>query len=72
MLLLLLSRFSRVRLCTTPWTAAHQAPPSLSLIPRAADCFLWGERQMGPEGPGGQHLLGQRERDAAVLFTIYT
>ena len=27
--LLLLSRFSRVRLCATPWTAAHQAPPSL-------------------------------------------
>ena len=24
-----LSRFSRVRLCTTPETAAHQAPPSL-------------------------------------------
>ena len=28
-LLLLLSHFSRVRLCATPWTAAHQAPPSL-------------------------------------------
>ena len=28
-LLLLLSRFSRVRLCATPWTAAHQSPPSL-------------------------------------------
>ena len=27
MLLLLLSRFSRVRLCATPETAAHQAPP---------------------------------------------
>ena len=29
MLLLLLSRFSRVQLCATPKTAAHQAPPSL-------------------------------------------
>ena len=29
MLLLLLSCFSRVRLFTTPWTAAHQAPPSM-------------------------------------------
>ena len=29
MLLLLLSRFSRVRLCATPQTSAHQAPPSL-------------------------------------------
>ena len=26
-LLLLLSHFSHVRLCVTPWTAAHQAPP---------------------------------------------
>ena len=29
LLLLLLSRFSRVRLCATPQTAVHQAPPSL-------------------------------------------
>ena len=29
LLLLLLSRFSRVRLCATPQTRAHQAPPSL-------------------------------------------
>ena len=28
-LLLLLSRFSRVRLCATPWTAAYQVPPSM-------------------------------------------
>ena len=28
-MLLLLSRFSRVRLFATPETAAHQAPPSL-------------------------------------------
>ena len=27
--MLLLSRFSRVQLCATPQTAAHQAPPSL-------------------------------------------
>ena len=29
LLLLLLSHFSRIRLCVTPQTAAHQAPPSL-------------------------------------------
>ena len=29
MLLLLLSRFSRVRPSATPWTAAYQAPPSM-------------------------------------------
>ena len=27
--ILLLSRFSRVRLCATPWTAAYQASPSM-------------------------------------------
>ena len=31
-LLLLLSRFSRVRLCATPETAAHQVPPSLGFL----------------------------------------
>ena len=31
LLLLLLSHFSRVRLCATPWTAAHQAPPSMGV-----------------------------------------
>ena len=29
LLLLLLSRFSHVQLCATPWTAAYQAPPSM-------------------------------------------
>ena len=29
LLLLLLSRFSRVQLCMTPWTAAYQAPLSM-------------------------------------------
>ena len=29
LLLLLLSRFSRVQLLATPWIAAHQAPPSM-------------------------------------------
>ena len=28
-MLLLLSRFSHVRFCVTPWTTAHQVPPSL-------------------------------------------
>ena len=31
LLLLLLSRFSRVRLLVTPWIAAYQAPPSMGL-----------------------------------------
>ena len=38
-MLLLLSRFSRVRLCATPETAAHQAPLSLGLQARTLE---WG------------------------------
>ena len=34
LLLMLLSRFSRVRLCATPQMAAHQAPPSLGFSPQ--------------------------------------
>ena len=34
-LLLLLSRFSRVQLYATPWTAAHQAPLSLGFSRQA-------------------------------------
>ena len=44
---LLLSRFSRVRLCATPQMAAHQAPPSLGLsrqsrqhIKKQRHCFV--------------------------------
>ena len=38
-LLLLLSCFSRVRLCATPQTAAHQAPPSLRIL--QARTLVW-------------------------------
>ena len=45
LLLLLLSRFSRVQLCATPETVAPQAPPSLGLsrqlsCGRVGCCFL--------------------------------
>ena len=39
LLLMLLSCFSRVRLCATPQTAAHQAPPSLGFSRRVLE---WG------------------------------
>ena len=32
LVLLLPSRFSHVRLCATPWTAAHQASPSMGFF----------------------------------------
>ena len=40
LLLLLLSHFSRVRLCAIPWTAAHQAPPSMGFF--QARVLEWG------------------------------
>ena len=40
LLLLLLSRFSRVRLLATPWTAAYQAPPSMGFF--QARVLEWG------------------------------
>ena len=53
-LLLLLSRFSRVWLSATPWTAAHKAPPSVgfsrqeywsgvSLPSPATTCYSWNQ-----------------------------
>ena len=51
LLLLLLSRFSRVRLCATPWTAAHQAPPSLG--------FSRQEHRSGLPFPSPMHESGK-------------
>ena len=47
LLLLLLSRFSRVRLCATPETAAYQVPPSLG--------FSWQEHWSGLPFPSPMH-----------------
>ena len=38
--MLLLSHFSRVRLCATPWTAAHQAPLPMGFL--QARVLEWG------------------------------
>ena len=45
LLLLLLSRFSLVRLCATPKTAAHQAPPSCSREPKNMEGKIEGRRR---------------------------
>ena len=51
MLLLLLSRFSRVRLSATPWTAAYQASPSMG--------FSRQEHWSGLPFPSPKALLGR-------------
>ena len=38
LLLLLLSRFSRVQLCVTPQMEAHQTPPSLGFSRQEHEC----------------------------------
>ena len=50
LLLLLLSRFSRVQLLATPWTAAYQAPPSMG--------FSRQEYWSGVPLPSPHDLLG--------------
>ena len=66
---LLLSHFSRVRLCATPWTSAHQAPLSMGFsrqeywsgwpLPSPTLGLLHNKAaSQGLEGEGGSPGLG--------------
>ena len=59
LLLLLLSHFSRVRLCATPWTAAHQATPSIG--------FSRQEHWSGLPFPPPMHESGKWKWSRSVL-----
>ena len=59
LLLLLLSRFSRVRFCATPWTAAYQAPPSLG--------FSRQEHWSGLPFPSPMHDSGKWKWSRSVV-----
>ena len=58
LLLLLLSRFSCVRLCATPWTAAYQASPSLG--------FSRQEHRSGLPFPSPMHESGKWKGSRSV------
>ena len=58
LLLLLLSRFSCVRLCATPWTAAYQASPSLG--------FSRQEHWSGLPFPSPMHESGKWKGSRSV------
>ena len=58
-MLLLLGRFSRVRLCATPQTAAHQAPPSLG--------FSRQEHWSGLPFPSPMHESEKRKWSRSVV-----
>ena len=62
MLLLLLSRFSRVRLCATPETAAHQAPLSLG--------FSRQEHWSGLPLPSPMHETENESEVAQLCLTL--
>ena len=64
MLLLLLSHFSRVWLCATPWAAAHQAPPSLG--------FSWQEHWKGLPFPFPMHESEKWKWSAQSCPTLAT
>ena len=59
--MLLLSRFSRVQLCVTPETAAHQAPPSLG--------FSRQEHWSGLPFPSPMH---ERKSESEVAQSCWT
>ena len=54
---LVLSRFSRVRLFVTPWTAAYQAPPSMGFSRQE---YWSGVPLPFPEGIETQFILGSK------------
>ena len=62
LLLLLLSHISRVRLCATPQTAAHQAPPSLG--------FSRQERWGGLPFPSPMHESESESEVAQLCPTL--
>ena len=72
-LLLLLSRFSRVRLCATPETAAHQAPLALGACLKAGGMFSQ-LRLQGRDSNGCQErdMKGGGTRESYIGFSIFS
>ena len=61
-MLLLLSHFSHVQLCATPWTAVYQAPPSMG--------FSRQEYWSGLPLPSlGEALYSQQKQDWELTVT---
>ena len=66
--LLLLSRFSCVRLCATPQMAAHQAPPSLGLLSHKRKKMEFCHLQQ--DGGVWRMCLVKRVRASQILYDI--
>ena len=64
-LLLLLSHFSHVRLCVTPWTAAYQAPPSMGFSRQE----YWSGLPLPSPGEGNSYPLKEMATHSGTLGT---
>ena len=64
-MLLLLSHFSHVRLCVTPWTAAYQAPPSMGFSRQE----YWSGLPLPSPGNMLRCLIPRVDEDAERLET---
>ena len=65
LLLLLLSHFSHVRLCVTPWTAAYQAPPSMGFSRQE----YWSGLPLPSPGEGNSYPLKEMATHSGTLGT---
>ena len=65
MLLLLLSHFSHVRLCVTPWTAAYQASPSMGFSRQE----YWSGLPLPSLGEGNSYPLKEMATRSGTLGT---
>ena len=70
LLLLLLSRFSRVRLCATPQTAAHQAPLSMKLQRVGHDLATEQQRSILPLPLFNRKMLLLNSRQARRYYEL--
>ena len=61
-MLLLLSRFSPVRLCATPWTAAYQVPPSTG--------FSRQEYWSGVPRPYPMFIISSKRHFGAIVYEL--
>ena len=81
----MLSHFSRVWLCATPWMAAHQVPPKKTLSQLLKDAFivfcLWTENILQKNQRVAEHYFFQHQshqikqkndRPAAAECPAYT
>ena len=71
MLLLLLSRFSRVRLCATPWTAAYQASLSMGFSGQEHWSGLPFPSPMHESGSESEVAQQQQQNTLLIFFSFF-